>query len=58
VLAGSKAFGEHPSSRVVFCWKRDGDAARCLRQCRIAPSKPVGGLTERQRRELIGLFRR
>ncbi len=33
-------------------------AARFLRQCRIAPSKTVGGLTERQRGELIGLFRR
>jgi len=33
-------------------------AARCLRQCRIAPSKTVGGLTERQRHELIGLLRR
>ena len=33
-------------------------AARVLRQCRIAPAKTVGGLTERQRGELIGLFRR
>ncbi len=33
-------------------------AARSLTQCRIAPSKTVGGLTERQRHELIGLFRR
>jgi hypothetical protein len=33
-------------------------AARSLSQCRIAPSKTVGGLTERQRDELIGLFRR
>jgi hypothetical protein len=35
-----------------------GRAARVLSQCRIAPSKTVGGLTERQRGELIGLFRR
>lgn len=33
-------------------------AARSLTQCRIASSKTVGGLTERQRDELIGLFRR
>ena len=33
-------------------------AARVLSQCRIAPSKTVGGLSERQRGELIGLFRR
>jgi hypothetical protein len=33
-------------------------AARSLTQCRIAPSKTVGGLTERQRHELIGLFGR
>ena len=32
-------------------------AARCLTHCRIAPSKTVGGLSERQRVELIGLFR-
>jgi hypothetical protein len=33
-------------------------AARWLSQCRIAPSKTVAGVTERQRHELIGLFRR
>lgn len=33
-------------------------ATRSLTQCRIAPSKTVGGLTERQRNELIGLLRR
>jgi len=33
-------------------------AARSLGHCRIAPSKTVGGLSERQRDELIGLFRR
>ena len=33
-------------------------AARSLTQCRIAPSKTVAGLTERQRQELMGLFRR
>ena len=33
-------------------------AARSLTHCRIAPSKTVAGLTERQRHELIGLFRR
>jgi hypothetical protein len=32
-------------------------AARWLSRCRIAPSKTVGGLTERQRHELIRLFR-
>jgi S13-like protein len=32
-------------------------AARCLTHCRIAPSKTVGGLTERQRAELIALLR-
>ena len=33
-------------------------AARFLSRCRIAPSKTVGGMTERQRGELIELFRR
>jgi hypothetical protein len=33
-------------------------AARLLRRCRIAPSKTVGGMSERQRGELIELFRR
>ena len=33
-------------------------AARLLSRCRIAPSKTVGGMTERQRGELIELFRR
>ena len=31
-------------------------AARSLTHCRIAPSKTVGGLIERQRDELIGLL--
>ena len=33
-------------------------AARFLNQCRISQSKTVGGLSERQRAELIGLFSR
>jgi hypothetical protein len=33
-------------------------AARFLNQCRISQSKTVGGLSERQRTELIGLFGR
>jgi hypothetical protein len=33
-------------------------AARLLNQCRISQSKTVGGLSERQRTELIGLFNR
>ena len=32
-------------------------AARSLSQCRIAPSKTVAGLSDRQRQELIGFFR-
>ena len=32
--------------------------ARFLRRCRIAPAKTVGGMTERQRGELIELVRR
>ena len=31
-------------------------AARLLNHCRISQSKTVGGLSERQRAELIGLF--
>src|SRR5204863_117225 len=31
-------------------------AARFLNQCRISQSKTVGGLSERQRAELIGIF--
>ena len=33
-------------------------AARLLNHCRISQSKTVGGLSERQRTELIGLFNR
>ena len=33
-------------------------ATRFLNQCRISQSKTVGGLSERQRTELIGLFSR
>ncbi|MEX2210814.1 MAG: integration host factor, actinobacterial type [Gaiellaceae bacterium] len=33
-------------------------AARFLNTCRISQSKTVGGLSERQRAELIGLFDR
>ena len=33
-------------------------AARLLNQCRISQSKTVGGLSDRQRSELVGLFRR
>ena len=33
-------------------------AARVLNQCRISQSKTVGGLSERQRAELVGLFER
>jgi hypothetical protein len=33
-------------------------AARFLNTCRISQSKTVGGLSERQRTELVGLFNR
>ena len=33
-------------------------AARFLNMCRISQSKTVGGLSDRQRSELIGLFHR
>ena len=33
-------------------------ATRLLNQCRISQSKTVGGLSERQRTELVGLFNR
>jgi len=33
-------------------------AARFLNQCRISQSKTVGGLSDRQRAELVGLFER
>src|SRR5437762_8815228 len=33
-------------------------AGRFLNQCRISQSKTVGGLSERQRTELVGLLRR
>jgi hypothetical protein len=33
-------------------------AGRLLNQCRISQSKTVGGLSERQRAELVALFRR
>jgi hypothetical protein len=32
-------------------------AKRYLNQCRIAESKTIGGLSDRQRAELVGLFR-
>src|ERR671930_2404204 len=31
---------------------------KILQQCRISPSKPIGGLSERQRTELVSLLRR
>ena len=31
---------------------------KILGQCKISPSKTVGGLSERQRRELVALMRR
>jgi hypothetical protein len=31
---------------------------KILQQCRISPSKTIGGLSERQRAELVGLLRR
>jgi hypothetical protein len=31
---------------------------KILGQCRISPSKTIGGLSERQRRELVDLMRR
>ena len=33
-------------------------ANRILAQCRISPSKTIGGLSERQRAELVHLLRR
>ena len=33
-------------------------ANKVLVQCRISPSKTIGGLSERQRNELVGLLRR
>lgn len=33
-------------------------SAKLLNHCRISPNKTVGGLSERQRRELTALFRR
>jgi len=29
-----------------------------LNQCRISPAKTIGGLSERQRKELVSLLRR
>ena len=31
---------------------------KILQQCRISPSKTIGGLCERQRSELVGMLRR
>ena len=31
---------------------------KILTQCRVSPSKTIGGLSERQRRELVALMRR
>jgi hypothetical protein len=33
-------------------------ANKVLQQCRISPSKTIGGLSERQRTELVALLRR
>ena len=33
-------------------------ANKILNQCRISPSKTIGGLSERQRTELVQLLRR
>jgi transposase len=35
-----------------------GKASRILAQCRIAPSKTLAGLSERQRSQLLALFER
>jgi hypothetical protein len=32
-------------------------ANRVLNQCRVSPAKTVGGLSERQRKEMVGLLR-
>jgi len=32
-------------------------SARIMEQCRVSPSKTIGGLSERQRAELLGYFR-
>jgi len=32
-------------------------SAKVLNRCRISPNKTVGGLSERQRRELVAFFR-
>jgi len=37
--------------------KRDLKGGRCS-QCRISPSKTIGGLAQRQRDELVSLLRR
>ena len=37
---------------------RPGQAAHLLNQCRISQSKTMGGLSERQRTELVSLFDR
>jgi hypothetical protein len=31
-------------------------SARIMEQCRVSPSKTVGGLSDRQRSELLGFF--
>ena len=32
-------------------------SAKIMEQCRVSPSKTIGGLSERQRAELLGYFR-
>jgi hypothetical protein len=31
-------------------------SSRIMEQCRVSPSKTVGGLSDRQRSELLGFF--
>jgi hypothetical protein len=41
------------SSRSLFAKYGRVKAARIMERCRVSPSKTIGGLSERQRRELI-----
>jgi dihydroorotate dehydrogenase electron transfer subunit len=49
---------EAPRLVVGFRSEWHAEAARFLNQCRISQSKTVGGLSDRQRAELVGLFDR
>ena len=62
----NNSFYRLPTAAIFDAWRDQAPPGFCyavkanrfLTVCKISPSKTVGGLSERQRTELIGLFNR